>query len=279
MALPFLKYAGGKRELLPQIKELMPENYGRYFEPFLGGGALFFDLAPDDAWINDVNCPIIDIYRAVAHNVDYVIGALGSLTASYAVAPAETYKTTRDQFNEALIDIGSADPDARCTYAAYGIFLNKTCFNGLWRTNRKGFFNVPSGNYANPAICDADRLRAAAKILRKASVNCGSFLAVEAEARESDFVYFDPPYVPTSKTSNFTAYARGGFSLKDHEDLADLAARLKSRGVHVLLSNSHTPETLRMYSNRGFEIFEVECSRSINSKASGRAPVKELLIR
>jgi len=262
MTRPFLKWAGGKRQLLPELRARMPATFGRYFEPFVGGGALFFDVAPKEATLADVNDRLIRTYRAVRDSVENVIGLL------------ETYPYEREFFDRMrALDVDSLGDVG---VAAWFIYVNRAGFNGLYRVNRAGRFNVPFGRYTNPTICDAPTLRACSEALQGVELRVSDFAALGAVA--GDFVYFDPPYVPLSATSSFTGYASGGFGLDDQRRLRGVARSLAERGVHVLLSNSSSPLVRDLYGGPPFVIEEVNATRAINSKTEGRGAVKEVLI-
>lgn len=272
-ARPFLKWAGGKTKLLPEIRALMPSKFGAYHEPFVGAGALYFDLQPVVARISDVNEKLMIVYHALQFDVEHVITLL-----KHYKNDAHTFQTVRArnfQFG------GLAER------AADFIFINKTCFNGLMRENKKGQFNVPFGRYDNPTICDEDNLRAVSAALtgRYRRIETAGFRSLETTTdatvvpEAGDFVFCDPPYVPLSATSNFTGYAAGGFGPIDQKDLRDIALRMKRRGVHVLLCNSSAPFVRELYAGKDWEMHEVKVARSINSKADKRGNVTELLIR
>jgi DNA adenine methylase len=260
---PFLKWAGGKRQLLGKLMHAAPRDASTYFEPFVGGGALFFALQPKRAVLADVNERLIRTYKGVKNNVEEVIGQL----KMFKYTPEFYYR-----FREKDIDAGT-DADV----AAWFIYLNKTGFNGLYRVNRDNRFNVPFGRYINPTICDEDTLRACSAALAKAELLVDDFAVVVKEAGRGDFVYFDPPYVPLSATSSFTSYTSRGFGDEDQERLRDTARKLKKRGVRVLLSNSSAPSVRALYA-AGFDIAEVSATRLVNSKASARGAIVELLI-
>lgn len=260
---PFLKWAGGKGQLLRQFQPLLPRSYGRYFEPFVGGAALFFFLRPNRATLTDINAELIDCYRAVRDRVEAVIDALGHHTYD-----AAHYYRVRD------LDPASLSLPER---AARTIFLNKTGFNGLYRVNSAGRFNVPFGRYVNPSICNAPQLRACSAALQGVELEVRDFYHVLDHAVAGDFVYLDPPYVPVSSTASFTSYSAGGFGLRDQERLAELFAELDKRGVQVMLSNSDVPEIPRLY--KGFHIDRVEALRTINAKTDARGKVGEIVIR
>jgi DNA adenine methylase len=268
---PLLKWAGGKRQLLPDLRKrvAMAGEFGRYHEPFVGGGALYFALYRDGklnkkkAFLADNNSRLIETYEGVRDDVETVITLL---------------EEHRDNHSEAhFYDVRAAIPETLAARAARIIYLNRTCFNGLYRENSRGLFNVPFGNYKKPRICDPDNLRAVAAALRKASVECRDFASVAKAAKPGDFVYFDPPYHPVSKTSSFTAYHQGGFGEAEQRKLAEVFGALTKKGVKALLSNSWTPLILELY--EPWKIEEVKASRNVNSKASGRGKISEVLVR
>ena len=260
---PFLKWVGGKRQLLPELLARVPRGFDTYFEPFLGGGALFFSLLPEKAVLSDTNERLVRTYRAVRDNVDELIAELA------------TYPHDRVFFEELRrIDVDALDDTQ---VAAWMIYLNKTGFNGLYRVNKSGGFNVPFGRYKNPRICDPDRLFLASEALQRAEILHASFSEVTKLAKPGDFVYFDPPYVPLSETSSFTSYTKDGFGISEQRHLRNIAENLKAREVDVLLSNSSAGAVFDLYEN--FEIEEVYATRAINSKASARGKVAEVLIR
>jgi DNA adenine methylase len=261
-ARPFLKWAGGKSQLLAELRALVPARPARYFEPFLGGGALFFDVLPAKGMLSDVNAEIIDCYLSVRDHVEKLIDALGA----HHYEPEHYYRVRE-------IDPGRLPLVER---AARTIFLNKTGFNGLYRVNRSGKFNVPFGRYVKPVICDPDNLRACSRALSGVDLSVCDFEVAVANARPGDFVYFDPPYVPVSRTSTFTAYAPRGFGRQEQVRLAKLFKRLTDCEVSVVLSNSDVPEVRELY--EGYSIRAVTAARSINSKASRRGPISEVVV-
>jgi DNA adenine methylase len=263
-ARPFLKWAGGKRQLLAALLEHAPRFPGRYFEPFLGGGALFFALSPRQAVLADVNERLIRTYTGVRDGVDEII----RLLRQYPYDSGFFYRLRE-------IDIDSRS-DAEV--AAWFIYLNKTGFNGLYRVNRDNKFNVPFGRYTNPGICDEATLRACSAALRGTELLVADFDLVAAKAEAGDFVYFDPPYVPLSATSSFTSYTSHGFGPSEQIRLRDVAKELKNRGVRVLLSNSSARFVHDLYAD-GFELVRVSATRFVNSNAAGRGPIVELLIK
>jgi DNA adenine methylase len=264
---PFLKWVGGKRQLLPELLRRVPQSFGTYYEPFLGGGALYFALNPSRAVLSDLNQELITAYQVVADDVERLIqslaGHLHDKDYYYALRGADR----RPEFKR----WGAIRRTSRMLY------LNRTCYNGLYRVNSKGLFNVPFGRYSNPRIVDPENLRACAQALGSAQIRCEPFLAVEQQAKKGDFIYFDPPYVPLSGTSNFTSYAKEGFALDDQEALRDLCVRLNKRGVRWMVSNSAAPVVLDLY--RQFTIDLVPAVRNINANGSLRGAVDEVIVR
>ncbi len=264
MAKPFVKWVGGKRQLLPELRKRLPSSFGTYHEPFVGGGALFFDLAPSSAVLTDSNERLVRTYRAIRDDVESVIGVL----------------TTYPHDQEFYEKLRSLDPDDadNAIVAAWFVYLNKCGFNGLYRVNKSGVFNVPFGDQKNPTICDADNLRACSAALQGVEIRHEHFANVLSRAKTNDLVYFDPPYVPLSASSNFTAYTSSGFDLSEQVKLRDVARELKRRGVHVLLSNSSAPLVETLYGD-GFECSRVDASRAINSDGAKRGKVAEVILR
>jgi len=265
---PFLKWAGGKRQLLAHIEALLPERIDTYFEPFLGGAAVFFRLAAGTrfrrAVLADANPELVNCYTAVRDDVDGVIAELHG----YRNNSALYYRVRRR-------DPAKMSPPAR---AARLIYLNRCGYNGLYRVNSSGQFNVPFGRYRRPLICDEPRLRAAAAALQKAKIVCGDFSSTLKNVRAGDFAYLDPPYVPLSATSSFTSYAARDFGGADQERLAAVLRAFAARKVPALLSNSDCQTTRDLY--RDFErIDKVPARRAINSVGHGRGPVDEILVR
>jgi DNA adenine methylase len=258
---PFVKWAGGKRQLLPAILELVPGRFGAYHEPFLGGGAVFFALSPARAFLSDSNERLVRCYRGIKNHVADVIALL------------KEYKRNRRFFLQMRRRQIDQRPDAEV--AAWFIFLNKMGFNGLYRVNSQNRFNVPFGDNKRAQICDEDNLRACSRALATAEINHEDFSRVLERAQPGDLVYFDPPYVPLSATSYFTSYTAEGFTAKDQVRLRDLALALKRRGVHVILSNSSTAEGL--YED-DFSLRRVFAARAVNSRVDRRGKITELLI-
>jgi DNA adenine methylase len=264
---PVLKWAGGKGRLLPHLLRLTPEKFSAYHEPFIGGGALFFRLAgqvtANRVFLSDVNPALIDVYIALRDCPNEVIDIL------------RVHVYERDYYYR----IRALNPDDLTLpeRAARIIYLNKTCYNGLFRENRAGQFNVPFGRYKNPTICDEPNLRAASRALQGVDIARRNFATVLEFARPGDFVYFDPPYHPLSATANFTAYDRNGFGPDDQRHLRDVFATLGERGVRAMLSNSDTPFIRELY--QGFAVDEVFAARAVNSKANGRGKIAEVIVR
>ena len=267
VAAPVVKWVGGKSKLLPELTARLPERFGRYFEPFVGGAALFFRLAPQRAVLSDSNPDLIGLYTCVRADVAGVIKKLEHHRAAHSEAH---YYATRTRWNDRERSWSSAER------AATFIYLNKTCFNGLWRVNRSGAFNVPIGRYTDPPICVPDALRAASRALAGASLRCGDYQAAAAEAERGDFLYFDPPYDPLTPTASFTSYTADAFGPDDQRALAELARGLVARGCKVMLSNSDTPFVRSLY--KGFKIDRVKCARAINANAQRRGEVDEVIV-
>lgn len=263
-AAPFVKWAGGKRQLVPELLKHVPARFGGYFEPFVGGGAMFFELAGRGllrygAVLGDVNRALMRAYGAVRDEPEKLIGHLQWHAEKHSSEHFYATRTGEDKMTAAKL-----------------IYLNRTCFNGLYRVNRNGVFNVPMGRYTNPTICDADNIRACAAALREVTLVTGKFEVTCAGIEKGDFAYFDPPYWPVNETSNFTSYTAGGFGPEDQTALRDLAWKLRSCGVHVLLSNADVEPVRKLYAK--FDVRRVEARRAINTRADKRGAVGELII-
>lgn len=266
---PFVKWVGGKSKLMSQLAPLLPPAVERmrHVEPFAGGGAMFFTRAPERALLADINAPLVDAYLAIRDEVGAVIQALTPLSTLHAEG---RYYAVRERYN-------TASKLTRAERTAMFIYLNKTCFNGLHRVNRKGEFNVPQGRYKNPRILDVEGLLAASAALRSATIRKAGFEEMLSLAKPGDFVYFDPPYEPVSRTSNFTSYAEGGFTQEDQERLRDVYSELDRRGCKLMLSNSDVPFVRSLYTR--FRVDVVKASRAVNCQARGRGPVNEVVVR
>jgi len=264
---PFLKWVGGKGQLLAELRKRVPDQFNRYIEPFVGGGAMFFHLRPPQAVLADLNGELIDAFTAVRDDLEATMEFLRE-----HVYEKTWYYRTR-----------SRDPEEMelAERAARTIYLNRTGFNGLYRVNSKGRFNVPFGRYKDPLICDQENLTACRQALQGADLVSAPFDEVLDGAQSGDFVYMDPPYVPLSKTANFTQYVAGGFGPEAQERLASWLERLHGRGVRFALSNADTPETRAMYGALaidGLRIDGVTATRSVNSRTTGRGRVGELIV-
>lgn len=249
--------------MLPCLLPLVPREFGTYFEPFLGGGSLFFSIQPERAVLGDANRRLVRAYTGVRDDVDEVLDFLRRSPHSKEFF----LKLRRWEVDRA---------DAAST-AAWLIYLNHTCFNGLYRVNRSGDFNVPFGDYVNPRICDEPNLRACSAALTSAEIHYGDFSAVLERAKTGDFVYLDPPYLPISATSSFAGYTPDGFRLRDHRRLRDVALELKARGVHILISNSAAPAVLELFAE-GFDVRRVQAPRTVAARGASRGKVEELII-
>lgn len=252
---PILKWAGGKTQMLPDLLPKVPTSYGRYIEPFFGGGALFFSLCPEKAIIADSNPELINLYRQVADNVESVIFYLKQYENT-----SEIFYSVRSLDWEQL-----SKPEA----AARTLFLNRTCYNGLYRVNKKGQFNVPYGKYKNPKICDTEALYAASSALKKAEIICGDYsLVLEHYAQPGDFIFLDPPYLPISEYSDFKRYTKEQFYEEDHVELAKEVIRLHEKGCHILLTNSNHPLVHELYAP--FKIDIIQTKRHISCRGNTR---------
>lgn len=297
MARPFLKWVGGKRQLLSALSPLLPKalSAGRaatYVEPFLGGGAMFFHLAEaglvrEKPVLRDANPELILVYRVVQRKVELLIKTLSRLeTAHLKLTPEkrrEHYLKQRQGFNENRIGFSFRNlTEASILRAAQFLFLNRTGYNGLWRVNSEGGFNVPFGRYREPRICDADRLREASSVLRalKAEIQCGDFAGIEDCAGEGTFIYYDPPYRPVSRSATFTTYTAGGFHEEQQQSLAQLFRSLSAKGAWQMMSNSDAGDGYfqKLYRGEGLTCHRVQARRSINSRASARGAVSEIVV-
>jgi len=264
---PFLKWAGGKGSLLSEILRRVPENFDRYVEPFLGGGAVFFALAPKRALLSDLNEELINTFTMVRNHPEDLLEHLRS------------HKHSRKYFSN-LRDLDrSSDYWTRNSIekASRLIYLNKTCFNGLYRVNSRGEFNVPFGDYKNPNFADTENIHACSQALQHVDLRSGPFENLEADIRKGDFVYFDPPYVPLNASSNFESYTKDGFGPENQQRLADFCRRLDAKGISFMLSNSDTSFVRELFS--AFQIEVVQAARAINSKSERRGKVSEVIVR
>ena len=272
LAQPFLKWAGGKRQLLPIIKEFQPTKYTQYYEPFVGAGAVLFFMQPKKSTINDTNSELINCYRVIK---DHPEELLAQIQHHKQQNSQEYYYKLREQDRkDNFKNLSSVQRAARI------IYLNKTCFNGLFRVNSRGQFNVPYGKYSNPVIADPAVIRAVSEYLNRANVRikCGDFEKSVATARKGAFIYFDPPYHPLSDTSSFTGYSINGFGEEEQIRLKQVCDKLSDRGCQVLASNSASPFIKELYDDSRYEIIDVLATRAINAVGSKRGKINELLI-
>lgn len=267
---PIIKWAGGKRQLIKTIRRLAPSWYGRYFEPFLGGGAVLFDLEAEDAVANDSNRQLINLYRQVRDESDELIGLIRRLDS--VACDREFYLRAREKYNE-KIAMSICDVES----AALMVWLNKHCFNGLYRTNKRGMFNVSFNNRKSGESIDEDNLRAMSAYLNSHNVELrsGDFEEACDEVKAGDFVYFDSPYIPMSKTANFTKYTGDGFHMEEHERLARLFRNLDKKGAKLMLSNNDTRLARELY--KGFDIHEVDANHTINPYGN-RNTCREIIV-
>lgn len=267
---PFTKWTGGKRQLLGELRSYMPETYGRYFEPFVGGGALFFDLAPEKAVINDFNEELINAYRQIKNNPAELINLL--------------IKHKENNSKEYYLELRSVDRDGRISRmtgverAARILYMLRVDFNGLYRVNSKNQFNVPYGRYKNPKIVDVDLLYQISEYLNENDIEIlqTDFAEAVKDAQTGDFVYFDPPYIPLNETSSFTSYTHEGFSYEEQVRLRDTFKELTERGVYAMLSNSSSPLVEELY--KDFNIYFVEAQRTNGAKSSSRGKISEIIV-
>ena len=267
---PFTKWTGGKRQLLGELRSYMPETYGRYFEPFVGGGALFFDLAPEQAVINDFNEELINAYRQIKNNPAELINLL--------------IKHKENNSKDYYLELRSADRDGRISRmtgverAARILYMLRVDFNGLYRINSKNQFNVPYGRYKNPKIVDVDLLYQISEYLNENDVEIlqTDFAEAVKDAQTGDFVYFDPPYIPLNETSSFTSYTHEGFSYEEQVRLRNTFKELTERGVYAMLSNSSSPLVEELY--KDFNIYFVEAQRTNGAKSSSRGKISEIIV-
>ena len=264
---PIVKWVGGKRQLMFELLKNMPANYNRYFEPFIGGGALFFELQPENAYISDMNEELINLYSVVRDDVDGLIEDL------------EKHEVSKEYF----LNIRNIDRTemfsklSNIERASRFIYLNRTCFNGVYRVNYQGQINVPFGNYSNPRIIDENNLKNCSELLKNTEIKVADFSEILTKVQKGDFVYFDPPYVPLNDTSSFTSYTKAGFDIDMQFKLRDVCDELDSMGVKFMLSNSDTKLVNELYSN--YEIKKVFATRAVNANADGRGKITEVLVR
>ncbi len=260
---PFVKWAGGKRQLLPQIRQRMPKQYNNYFEPFVGGGAVVFDLLPANALINDINKALINAYKQICNEPEAFLNAVDKLDTEIWEDGKAYYYSLREHYNDKLM---KAEYDVEL--AALFVFINKHCFNGLYRVNGKGLFNVPYNNSRKVSI-DENAIMEISKFLKTVNIMDGDFEVACAEAKKGDFVFIDSPYAPLNPTS-FESYTKEGFDIESHRRLANLFDELTARGCYCMLTNHNTDLISELYGNKGYRIDVVSVKRMINSDASNR---------
>ena len=271
---PFVKWAGGKRQLMPVLNENLPKIFGTYHEPFLGGGALLFHILTKQnkqkCSLSDLNADLVLSYTVIRNRVDELIHSLKIHEKNYHKDSKSYYYSVRE-----------SNPGDEIEKTSRLLFLNRTCFNGLYRVNSKGKFNVPLGSYTNPNIVNEENLRSVSAILQsnKVAIKCRDFKSVLQDAKKGDLVYFDPPYQPVSETANFTSYTNKSFTYEDLIRLAELCIKLDSKGCKVLLSNSDSKEVAEIFSNKSWKINRIQVNRSINSNSKKRTGHFELLIK
>ena len=267
---PFVKWAGGKRQLIPQIRERMPEKYNDYYEPFVGGGAVIFDLLPANALINDINKALINTYRTICNEPDAFLKEVNRLDNDMWEDGKKYYYSIREHYNDKLM---RSEYDVES--AALFVFINKHCFNGLYRVNGKGLFNVPYNNSRRVSI-DEDVIMATSEYLRGVTIKDGDFEQACKNAKKGDFVFIDSPYAPLNPTS-FESYTKEGFDIESHKRLAKLYDELTARGCYCMLTNHNTELINELYGNKDYKIDVVSVKRMINSDASNRVG-KEVII-
>ena len=269
---PFVTWVGGKTRLLPQLRQLYPKDFNRYFEPFLGGGAVFFDLKPKEAFLNDINPTLIAAYDDIKNRPQLLIPRLNTLQNEYQ---SKTEEQQSEFYYQIRHNYNTLHPGFLYR-TVYLIFLSKTSFNGLYRENSKGVFNVSFGKPTNPTIFNEENLLAVAKALENATLTSASFEKAITEADYGDFVYFDPPYYPINSTANFTRYYEKNFLEAEQIQLRDAFVELDQRGCYVMLSNSNTDFISQLYDK--FNKHDVIIERSISCKAKSRGKIKEYVI-
>lgn len=260
---PFVKWAGGKRQLIPQIRERMPKQFNNYYEPFVGGGAVIFELLPENAVINDINRALINAYQMICNHPQEFLQEINRLDAEMWEDGKEYYYSLREHYNDKLMK-GEFDVEL----AALFVFINKHCFNGLYRVNGKGLFNVPYNNSRRSSV-DEQSIMEISEFLKNVTIISGDFEAACEDAAKGDFVFIDSPYAPLNPTS-FESYTKEGFDIESHRRLANLFDELTARGCYCMLTNHNTELINELYGNKGYTIDVVSVKRMINSDASNR---------
>ncbi|MEY8424829.1 DNA adenine methylase [Lachnospiraceae bacterium 38-14] len=267
---PFVKWAGGKRQLLSQIKERMPEKYNNYYEPFVGGGAVLFGLSPNHASINDINSALINTYKTIRNTPDKFLEAVRKLDSEIWEDGKKYYYSLRERYNDKLM-LGEYDVEL----AALFVFINKHCFNGLYRVNGKGLFNVPYNNSCRTSV-DESLIKNVSKYLQHISITAGDFEIACLNADKGDFIFLDSPYAPLNPTS-FESYTKEGFDIESHRRLAKLYDELSARGCYCMLTNHNTDLIHTLYDNKGYKLDVVNVKRMINSDASNRTGTEVII--
>lgn len=271
---PFVKWAGGKRQLIPVLSKQIPKNFGSFLEPFLGGGAMLFHILTNHpnqkSIVSDLNSNLVLSYITIRDRPDELISSLKNHAKKYSKNSDSYYYSVR-----------ASEPKGQVEKTSRLIFLNRTCFNGLYRVNSKGKFNVPLGRYSNPNIVNEENLLAVSEILqsKKVSIKCQDFGTVLDNSKKGDFVYFDPPYQPVSDTANFTSYTNRDFTTDDLKRLAKVCQNLDSKGCKILLSNSNCQEVIDTFSKDSWKVVKIQANRAINSNSKKRTGHTELLIK
>lgn len=268
---PFVKWAGGKRQLIPQIRERMPETYNRYFEPFVGGGAVVFGIRPSKALINDINRALINVYQRICNDPEEFLREIKKIDSEMWEDGKQYYYSIREHYNDKLM---KSEYDVEL--AALFVFLNKHCFNGLYRVNKKGLFNVPYNNTRRVSV-EEDTIWAVSGYLQKVTIMQGDFEDACKDAKKGDFIFLDSPYAPLNPTS-FDSYTKEGFDIESHKRVSKLFDELTQKGCYCMLTNHNTEFIHSLYENKGYRIDVVNVKRMINSDASKRVG-KEVIIR
>lgn len=285
-AKPFVKWAGGKRSIIPEMeaRDLLPRQAinGQYYEPLVGGGALYFWLNPSVAHLNDANPILMAAYKAIRDEAPDLVDTLESLEKEFLSKNSDQrqsfYYDKRDEFNDEVDALRSQSTGDHTETIAKFLFLNKTCYNGLYRVNQSGEFNVPMGSYENPNICDRENLLLVSELLEGTDLTCGDYATITEKVGLGDFIYCDPPYTDPEGTASFRSYTAGGFDWQEQERLAKNAKAWDEQGARVLLSNHLTERIRTLYEDLGFQIEPVEAPRYINSDGDNRDAVEEALI-
>jgi DNA adenine methylase len=276
IAKPFIKWVGGKGKLVPELEKYFPKKITRYFEPFIGGGAVFYEVIKSNnlefSLVNDINKKLITTYQQIKTRPNELISNLEKLEKEYKKKTEEEreifFYLIRDKYNKEKLE----DSDI----SAYLIFLNKTCFNGMYRENSKGEYNVPFGDQRNPTICDKENLLVVSECLKNTKITNLSFEESIEDCKKGDFIYFDPPYYPINGTSKFTSYSKDNFGQNEQIRLRDVFKKLSDKGCLVMLSNSNTEFIKDLY--KDFKINFIDAARSINSKGKKRGKIKEIVV-